>query len=85
MLPVLDFHEICLRLTKCIVMAYCWELEISIFAIEFDSFVNFREKRRGGTSFILFAMPLHETVYMCLVVTCLERADIMALVCDVLL
>ena len=30
-------------------------------------------------------MPLHASVYMCLVVTCLVRADLLALVCDVLL
>ena len=29
------------------------------------------------------AMPLCATVYMCLVVTCWERADFLALVCGV--
>ena len=33
----------------------------------------------------VFAMPLCASVYMCLVVTCLERADLLALVCGVLL
>ena len=33
----------------------------------------------------MFAMPLCVSVYMCLVVTCLERADLLALVCGVLL
>ena len=28
-------------------------------------------------------MPLRESVYMCIVVTCLERADLLALVCGV--
>ena len=34
---------------------------------------------------LVFAMPLYGSVYMCLVVTCLERADLLALVCGVLL
>ena len=29
---------------------------------------------------LVFAMPLYASVYMCLVVTCLERADLLALV-----
>ena len=29
---------------------------------------------------LLFAMPLYASVYMCLVVTCWERADLLALV-----
>ena len=29
---------------------------------------------------LVFAMPLCVSVYMCLVVTCLERADLLALV-----
>ena len=29
----------------------------------------------------VFAMPLCASVYMCLVVTCWERADLLALVC----
>ena len=32
---------------------------------------------------LVFAMPLCMSVYMCLVVTCLERADLLALVCGV--
>ena len=32
---------------------------------------------------IVFAMPLYASVYMCLVVTCCERADLLALVCGV--
>ena len=32
-----------------------------------------------------FAMALCASVYMCLVVTCLERPDLLALVCGVLL
>ena len=31
----------------------------------------------------MFAMPLCESVYLCLVVTCWERADFLALVCGV--
>ena len=31
------------------------------------------------------AMPLYVSVYICLVVTCWERADLLALVCGVLL
>ena len=46
---------------------------------------------QGGTSFVdllcffclVFALPLCASVYMCLVVTCWERADLLALVCDV--
>ena len=34
---------------------------------------------------LAFAMPLCVSVYMCLVVTCWERADLLALVCGVLL
>ena len=34
---------------------------------------------------LVFAMPLCVSVYMCLVVTCGERADLLALVCGVLL
>ena len=30
---------------------------------------------------LVFVMPLYASVYMCLVVTCLERADFLALVC----
>ena len=46
----------------------------------------------GGTSFVdllcvflclAFAMPLCASVYICLVVTCWERADLLALVCGV--
>ena len=34
---------------------------------------------------LVFAMPLYASVYMCLVVSCRERADLLALVCGVLL
>ena len=33
--------------------------------------------------YIVFAMPLYASVYMCLVVNCWERADLLALVCGV--
>ena len=32
---------------------------------------------------LVFAMPLWTSVYLCLVVTCWERADLVALVCGV--
>ena len=32
---------------------------------------------------LVFAMHLHASVYMCLVVTCCERADLLALACGV--
>ena len=32
---------------------------------------------------LVFAMPLYASVYMCLEVTCLKRADLLALVCGV--
>ena len=32
---------------------------------------------------LVFAMSLCASVYMCFVVTCLERAELLALVCDV--
>ena len=32
---------------------------------------------------LLFAMPLYTSVYMCLVVTCRERGDLLAVVCGV--
>ena len=32
---------------------------------------------------LVFAMPLCASVYMCLVVTCWERADLLTLVCGV--
>ena len=46
---------------------------------------------QGGTSLvellcfscIVFAMHLYASVHMCLVVTCWERADLLALVCGV--
>ena len=47
---------------------------------------------QGGTSFVdllcflfclVFAMSLCASVYMCFVVTCWERADLLALVCGV--
>ena len=46
---------------------------------------------QGGTYFVdllcffclVFAMPLCASVYMCFVVTCWERADLLALVCGV--
>ena len=34
---------------------------------------------------LVFAMPLYVSVYMCLVVICWERADLLALVCGVYL
>ena len=34
---------------------------------------------------LVLAMPLCASVYMCLVFTCYERADLLALVCGVLL
>ena len=34
---------------------------------------------------LVFVMPLYVSVYMCFVVTCWERADLLALVCGVLL
>ena len=34
---------------------------------------------------LVFVMSLYAAVYMCFVVTCLERADLLALVCRVLL
>ena len=34
---------------------------------------------------LVFAMLLYVSVYMCLAVTCSERADLLALVCGVLL
>ena len=33
---------------------------------------------------LAFAMPLYASVYMCLVVICWERADLLSLVCGVL-
>ena len=33
--------------------------------------------------FVLLDMPLCASVYLCLVVTCRERADLVALVCGV--
>ena len=32
---------------------------------------------------LVFAMPLYASVYMCLVVTCWEKADLLAIVCGV--
>ena len=32
---------------------------------------------------IVFAMPLYASVYMCLVITCWERVDLLGLVCGV--
>ena len=32
---------------------------------------------------LLYAMLLYASVYMCLVVTCLENADLLAVVCGV--
>ena len=32
---------------------------------------------------LVFVMPLCASVYLCLVVTCLERADLLDLVCGV--
>ena len=52
----------------------------------------FYKSIQGGNSFVdlfmcffclVFAMPLCVSVYMCLVVTCWERADLLALVCGV--
>ena len=33
----------------------------------------------------VFTMPLYASVYMCLVVTCWEMADLLAIVCGILL
>ena len=35
--------------------------------------------------YLVFIMPLCMSVYLCLVVNCLERADLLALLCGVLL
>ena len=51
------------------------------------------KRLKTGTSFVdllcffclVFAMPLYASVYICLVVTCLDWADLLALVCGVLL
>ena len=52
------------------------------------------EQFKGGTSFVdlfmyllclVFAMSLCASVHMCFVVTCWERADLLALVCGVCL
>ena len=32
---------------------------------------------------LVFALPLYASVYMCLVVTCWERAELLAFVCGV--
>ena len=58
-------------------------------------FMHFMNSRlnQGGSSFVdhscyfccVFAMLSCESVYCCLVVTCWKRADLLALVCDVLL
>ena len=53
----------------------------------------FYQPFQGGTSFVdhscyfchVFVMLLCASVYCCLVVTCWERADLLALVCDVYL
>ena len=48
-------------------------------ALSFESFC-------GSFMFLfclVFAMSLCKSVYMCFVVTCLERADLLALVCGV--
>ena len=37
----------------------------------------------GFFFYLVFAMPLCASVYMCFVVTCWERADLLALVCGV--
>ena len=34
---------------------------------------------------LVIAMPLYASVYICFVVTCWEKADLLALVCGVLL
>ena len=34
---------------------------------------------------LVFVKPLYASVYLCLVVTCWERADLQALICGVLL
>ena len=33
--------------------------------------------------YLVFAMPLYASVYMCLVATCKERADLLVLFCGV--
>ena len=33
--------------------------------------------------YLTFAMPLYASVYMCLLVNCWERADLLALICGV--
>ena len=54
--------------------------------------IFWEEGFQGGTSFVdllwgffclVFAMPLCLSVFMCLVVTCWEMADLLALVCGV--
>ena len=44
---------------------------------------NVISRRQFGFLCLVFAMPLCASVYMCLVVTCWERADLLALVCGV--
>ena len=63
--------------------------EIIKISTNFGVYISFKI----GTSFVdllcffclAFVMPLCASVYMCLVVTCWERADLFALVCGVLL
>ena len=63
-----------------------------------DRFSTKTESMKSGTAFLPITsasirslampgcvMPLFASVYMCLVVTCWDRADLLALVCDVLL
>ena len=33
--------------------------------------------------YLVFAMPLNPSVYLCLLVTCWERAELLALVCGI--
>ena len=57
----------------------------------YNSFAPNEKWLQGGTSFVdllcffclVFAMPMCASVYMCFVVTCWERADLLALVCGV--
>ena len=51
-----------------------------VCTISFHSFVNLL-----CFFSLVFAKPLYASVYVCLVVTCWERADLLALICGVLL
>ena len=80
---------LCTRLFICALWLPTWKGLTSwlSFVVSYCEFVEIHSDANLSFMFfcLVFAMPLYASVCMCLVVTYWERADLLALVCGVLL